>query len=317
MAITAATATSDFSGFLNTHQAQPIFERAARQSVVQRLVQQVPLGINGESIPVVTGRPAAGWTSEGGIKPASSGTMTLKTMTPKKLTAILVVSAEVVRANPGNYLTTMRNSLAEAFAIAFDRAALHDEGPDGTAAGGPFATYIGSTTKTHEIGSVAQANGGIHGDFVEALREVVTDSDESGRRFRLNGWALDSVLEPNLWGATDSTGRPLYVELPADAESDGLGMEGRLLGRRSYMGEGVATGNLTSTVGFGGDWNQAAWGVIGGISYRVSTEATVTINGSLQSLFERNLVAVLAEAEYGFLCNDADAFVRLVNNTGS
>jgi hypothetical protein len=41
----------------------------------------------------------------------------------------------------------------------------------------------------------------------------------------------------------------------------------------------------------------------------VSTEAAVTINGSLVSLFERNLVAILAEAEYGFVVNDVEAFV--------
>ena len=319
MAISAPTLTTDsqFSGFLNPVEAGPIFERAARILVVQQLVPRVPLGISGTAVPVVTGRPAAGWVSEGGIKPASSGTLDIKNLEPKKLAAILVVSAEVVRANPGGYINTMRNSLAEAFAVAFDRAALHDEGPDGTAGGGPFATWLDQTTKGTEIGGSSQANGGIHGDLVEAMREIVTDSDASDRRYRLNGWAIDSVLEPSLWGATDTTGRPLYVELPVDAESDGLSTAGRLLGRRSFIGEGVATANNTSVVGYGGDFSQAAWGAIGGISYRVSTEATVTINGSLQSLFERNLVAILAEAEYGFLLNDPDAFVKLTNNSGS
>ena len=109
----------------------------------------------------------------------------------------------------------------------------------------------------------------------------------------------------------------MLLQSPVDAESDGLSTAGRLLGRRSFIGEGVATANNTSVVGYGGDFSQAAWGAIGGISYRVSTEATVTINGSLQSLFERNLVAILAEAEYGFLLNDPDAFVKLTNNSGS
>ena len=38
-----------------------------------------------------------------------------------------------------------------------------------------------------------------------------------------------------------------------------------------------------------------------------STEATVTINGSLTSLWEKNLLAIRAEAEYGFVVNDVDA----------
>ena len=65
--------------------------------------------------------------------------------------------------------------------------------------------------------------------------------------------------------------------------------------------------------GYMGDWTQAVWGAVGGISYRVSTEATVTINGVLVSLFENNLVAILAEAEYGWLVNDAASFVKFTN----
>jgi hypothetical protein len=56
------------------------------------------------------------------------------------------------------------------------------------------------------------------------------------------------------------------------------------------------------------------WGSVGGINYSVSTETAVTINGALVSLWENNLVAVRAEAEYGFLVNDTASFVKLANN---
>lgn len=313
MAVTAATKTTDFSGFLPAHIAAPIFERARRMSVFQSLIQQIPLGANGESIPYVTGRPTAGWVSEGAAKPASAGALALKSMTPKKLAAILVVSAEVVRANPGNYLTTMRELLAESFAVSFDRAVAHDEGPDGTAGGGPFATYLDQTTKTSEIGTTSVANGGIFVDFVEAMRKLVSDTDSSGRRYVLTGWALDNVLEPSLWGSVDTTGRPIWTELPQDQNAPAINRAGRLLSRQSFMGEGVASINQTAVVGYAGDFDQAAWGVVGGITYDVSTEATVTINGSLTSLWENNLMAIRAEAEYGFLLNDPDAIVKLTN----
>lgn len=313
MAITAATKTSDFSGFLNPQIAGPIFERAAQMSVVQRLVQQVPLGGNGTSIPVVTGRPSAGWVAEGAAKPASSGSMTLKTLTPKKLASILVVSEEVVRANPGGYLATMREALAEAFAIAFDRAALHDEGPDGTATGGPFSTYLDQATKVQEIGGTSVANGGVFVDLVAAMTDLVSDTDSSGRRYRLTGWALDSVLEPVLWGAVDTTGRPIFTSLSTNDNAPALGTAGNLLGRPSYMGEGVGSIEHTAVVGYAGDFSQAAWGVVGGINYSVSNQATVTINGTLTSLWENNLVAIRAEAEYGFVVNDVDAFSKLTN----
>lgn len=317
MTIPAPTLLSDFSGVIPPEIAGPIFNRAARSSVLMRLAQQVPMGLGGTSIPFITGRPQAAWVDEGGQKPASAGSMELKTLVPKKLACILVVSAEVVRANPGNYITTMRESLAESFAYAFDKAGFHDEGPDGTPGAGPFATDFDDTVKAVEIGTNNQAAGGVYADLNAALTAIVTDSDATGRRYRLTGWALDTILEPVLRGAVDSSGRPIWVDLPYDAENGFLGGAGMLLGRTGLMGESVASSNQTDVVGYGGDFSQAAWGVIGGINYDVSTEATVTINGSLVSLWEHNLVAIRAEAEYGFVLADAGAIVKLTNTNNS
>ena len=43
----------------------------------------------------------------------------------------------------------------------------------------------------------------------------------------------------------------------------------------------------------------------------MSTEGTVTINGELVSLFEHNLVAILAEAEYIWAVENVEAFAKL------
>lgn len=300
MAITAATTTGDFSGFLNREQSAAIFERAARSSAVQQLSPQIQLGANGQSIPVVTGKLSAGWVAEGAQKPASKGALALKNMDPKKIATIAVVSAEVVRANPGNYMNIIKNQVGDAFATAFDAAALH-----GTAS--PFSTFVAQTTKSVEIGTTVQASGGIHGDINAGLSLLVNDGK------RLSGFALDDRFEPLLNGAVDAAGRPIYIDSPV-VENAGPFRQGRLLGRSAFIGEGVynATG---SVLGFGGDWSQTAWGAVGGISYKVSTEATVTINGELVSLFENNLVAILAEAEYGWLVNDPQSFVEYVNVT--
>lgn len=307
MAITAATTIgSNFSGFLNREQSQPIFERAARMSVAQRLTREIPLGGAGVSIPVTTGRLAAGWVAEGAKKPASAGTMSLKNMDPKKIAVIAVVSAEVVRANPGNYMNLIREQVAESFAVGFDAAAFHDQAPDGTVGGGPFTNNLDETAKSVEIGTTAQASGGIHGDFVAGLK-LLTDAGK-----KLTGFALDDRIEASILGAVDTTGRPLYVDLPSDETSSAVARPGRLLSRPSFMGDTIYD-STTKAVGYGGDWSQAAWGVVGGISYDVSTEASVTINGALVSLWENNLVAVRAEAEYGWVVNDTAAFVKYLD----
>lgn len=325
MAITAAQSiVSDFgdltSGFVVSEEAEAIFEKAARLSVAQQLAQRIPLSYKGESIPVVSTRPAANWVSEGNLKPATQGAMTLKQMKPQLLAAIAVDSMQVVRANPGGYVQRMQNVLLpEAFAVAFDYAAFHNLGGDGTGTG-PFGAtnFIAATTKSTELGGHTQAEGGVYQDLNDCIAEIV-GSTTAGRRNRLTGWALDPQIEPRLRGAVDVQGRPIFVDMPADLEASSLNlapMRGSLLGRPSFIGEGVADPN-GKVLGFGGDWTQAAWGAVGGINFTISTEGTVTINGSLVSLFEHNLIAIRAEAEYGFVVNDATSFIQLRNDSGS
>src|SRR5699024_1433881 len=87
---------------------------------------------------------------------------------------------------------------------------------------------------------------------------------------------------------------------------------GRLIGRPAYLSDHIAvdaTGSKQGIAGYGGDWSQLVWGTVGGLSYDVSTQTSVTRGGSLVSLWENNLVAVRAEAEFGVMINDADSFV--------
>jgi HK97 family phage major capsid protein len=293
-----ATATTDFAGFLRPEIAQAYFAETRKRSTVQQLAREIPLGINGQEIPVSTTKAAAGWVSEGAAKPTTESGLALKSIKPHKVAAISVVSAEVVRANPGNYMQLLRDDIAEAFAVAFDNAVLH-----GTTS--PFAVNVDSTTKSVALGMTAATGGGVYADVVKAMSELVNDGK------KLTGFAFDKVAEPVLLGGVDTTGRPLFVETPL-ADTTAAVTPGRLLGRPAFIGDNVATSNI---VGYAGDWSQIVWGSVGGISYKVSTDASVTIGGKLVSLFENNLVAILAEAEYGCLVNDAAAFVKFTSGT--
>src|SRR5690606_27281451 len=146
----------------------------------------------------------------------------------------------------------LRRPRAEAFALAVGLAALYGVGGDGSGTG-PFNDALVDTSHAVTLGSASQANGGIHADLVEAMSLLVN----TGKR--LTGWALDDKVEPLLWGAIDNTGRPLYTELPTDDTSGALSRPGRLLNRPSFMGEGVAHGDV---VGFAGDWRKTAGGAV-------------------------------------------------------
>lgn len=295
MAQNSPTKLSEFGGFIRPESAEAYFEEARKASVVQQLARKVPLGIDGQAIPVTTSKPTASWVEEGGKKPTSSGSLALKTIVPKKIAVISVVSAEVVRKNPGGYIDGLREDIGEAFALAFDAAALH-----GTSS--PFGTdqSLSATSKTVKLGTAEAAKGGIFADINSGLSLLVKDKK------KLNGFAFDSMAEPLFNSATDLNGRPIFIDSPT-VETAATVTAGRLLSRPTFVGDTVANG---TTIGFGGDWSKAIWGTVGGITYDVSTQATVTLNDQLVSLWENNLVAIRAEAEYGWLLHDKEAFVK-------
>lgn len=295
MAVQNPMKTSEFSGFLKPELAEPYFEDAAKSSIVQQLVRRVPLGANGIEVPVVTSKPKAKWVSEGERKPSSSAALGLKTMKPHKIAVIIPVSAEIVRANPGGIMEMIRPQIAEAFALEFDSATLH--GTDS-----PFGAdqHLAATTKAVVLGTAAADKGGLYADLNAGLALL------SAEKKRLTGFVFDSTTEHLFNGAVDANGRPLFADSPHVDNSATVRL-GRALGRPSVMGETVASGNV---VGFGGNFSKAVWGTVGGITYDVSTQASVTINGELVSLWENNLVALRVEAEYGWLLHDKDAFVK-------
>ena len=63
--------------------------------------------------------------------------------------------------------------LAEAFAIAFDLAALYGVGGDGGT--GLFSEAFVDTSHAVTLGSATKQNGGIHADLVEAMSLLVNN----------------------------------------------------------------------------------------------------------------------------------------------
>lgn len=300
MAITAAKKLADFNGFIKPELAGPIFDEAAKGSAAMALIKKVPLGASGQAFPIVTSKPTANWTAEGAKKHTTEAGLGLVKMEPKKLTAIAVASQEVIRANPGGYSETLQALLADAFARAFDLAVFHNKGGDGTGTS-PFETTLAATTKTLTLGAAAGAN--TYDDIVKAMGLNLQGTPKK----KVTGFAFDTSFEIDLLTAKDTAGRPLFAEASYDGLVPAL-RSGAVLGRTTFMHENVGNDKV---VGFAGDWSKCAWGTVGGITIDVSTDAAVTIGGELTSLFENNLVAIRAEAEYGFAVADKDAFVKI------
>lgn len=274
-----------------------LFEDVLRTSVVQQLARREPLPTSGVAIPVTTGKPTAGWVTEGERKPVSDATLDVKLMDPKKIATIIVFSDEFTRGDVTGLFARIREQGREAIADAFDAAAIHGTNT-------PFTNYIAQTTKTVELGTALVADGGIYKDLVNGMKLLTDD------RKRLTGWAADPMFEPIALGAVDGNGRPLLIDV------GGNGLTQRLLGRPVGFSEGVAGAdpdNLADVRLVGGDWRKVVYGVGQDISYAISREASIEMTpgdpNTVVHLWQDNLVAVRIEAEYGLVIADVDSFV--------
>lgn len=300
----AQTGDTMFEGYLDPEQAQDYFAEVEKTSIIQSIARKIPLGATGVKIPHWTGDVQAEWVAEGGMKPVTKGDMTKQTIAPHKIATIFTASAEVVRANPANYLGTMRTKVAEAIALAFDNAVIHGTNT-------PFGAYIDQTSKSVSLidpeGAGVASNGNVYDALNNSLSLLVND----GKKW--TGTLFDDIAEPIINGAKDSAGRPLFLESEYTDINAPFRL-GRTIGRPTYLSDHIAA---STTLGYAGDFRQIVWGQVGGLSYDVSDQATLNFGTegapNLVSLWQHNLVAVRVEAEFGVLVNDVDAFVTLTN----
>ena len=294
----AKTTDSMFSGYLDPVVSQDYFTEIEKVSIVQQLARKIPMGPTGVRIPHWSGDVTARWVAEGEQKPVTKGDFTKQDIAPYKIATIFAASSEVVRANPLNYLNTMRTKVAEAIAMAFDQAVL----------GGinsPFGNSVSETSKEVDLGDNAYA----------ALNEGLQILLDDGKKW--TGTLFDNLAEPILNGSVDAINRPLFIEATY-TDINAPFRSGRVLGRPTYISDHVA---YDPTVGVMGDFSQIIWGQVGGLSYDVSDQATLDLSAAgdgsgIVSLWQNNLVAVRVEAEFAALVNDPEAFVKLNKSAG-
>lgn len=301
----AQTSDTIFSGYLDPVMSQDYFAEAEKISIVQQLARKIPLGPTGVTIPHWNGSVSAEWVGESGMKPITKGSLTKQSIAPKKIATIFAESAEVVRANPANYLGIMRTKIAEAIALAFDAAVLAGTNT-------PFGAYVAQTTKSVSLIDSGGAGVATDNNAYNALNAGLSLLVNDGKKW--NGTLFDDKAEPILNGSKDTNGRPLFLEIAPPVLRNVPFRQGSILGRPTFVSDHVAN---STTLAYMGDWDQIVWGQVGGLSFDVTDQATLNFgteeSPNLVSLWQHNLVAVRVEAEFGVLVNDPASFVKLTN----
>lgn len=260
--------------------ASEIFAKTQHESAVMQLAEQITLPGRGLSIPVITGDPVAAIVAEATEKPVSNSTFQTKMMTPKKFAVIEVFSDEFKRDMNALY-DALIGRLPGSIAKAFDNQVFN-----GTALAG-FDSLAAAP-------AVQRAAADTIDKTVKAGMNLVAASN-----YRVNGFAASPAYETELITAVDGINRPLFVQ---DITADNY--VGRV-----YGAPVAETEALTTMVG--GDWTQAKYGIVDGINVKISEEATINDGTNQINLFQRNMFAVLIEAELGFVCANSNAFFRV------
>jgi HK97 family phage major capsid protein len=263
-----------------------ILSKVQEASIIQRAARQIALPGSGMAFQTIVGEPTAAWVGETEEKPVSNGAVGSKVIRPYKLAVIETFSNEFRRDKAALY-NALAGRLPSALAKKFDSTVFH-----GTAPGSDFDTLAGST-------AVALGTG-VYDGIVSAMGTVATAG------YDLNGIILAPQGEGLLYGEKDGNDRPLFLN---NAATDGS--IGSVLGRPIYKSRAAYKDATADVLGFAGDWSQAMWGTVEGVSVKISDQATLNVGESTINLFQQNMFAVLAEIEVGFIVADEDAFVKL------
>lgn len=279
-----------------------IIQKVQEESAIMRLASRVNLPGRGLTIPVISGDPEAGWVDETNVKPVSNPSLSTKNMKGYTLAVIVPFSNQFRRDLPSLY-DAIVSRLPGALAKKFDNTVFN-----GSAPGTGFDVLTGCTAQ-----SISADSRGIY----KAL--VAADTGIAVAGYAVNGFAMSPQARGVMLEAEDSTHRPIFINAISEGDIP------KLLGQPVYYSRGLyGAGNAASgtsgqsnyvaakddVLGFAGDWTQAKYGVVEGVEIAISDQATLTISNEAVNLWERNMFAVRAEIEIGFVAQ-SDAFQKI------
>ena len=277
-----------------------IIQKTQEESVVMRLARQIALPGRGLSIPMITSDPEASWVDETGEKPVSNPGLSQKTMKGYKLAVIVPFSDEFARDYKALYDALVQR-IPGALGKKFDATVFH-----GVTPGTGFDVLTSCTAQSIDVNASGE------GGFYKAL--VAADVDIATHDGDINGFAMSPQARGEMLSALDKDGRPIFINNVAE------GAIPRLIGQPVYYSRGLySAGNAASSgvqakpdvLGFAGDWTKAMYGVVEGVKVDISNQATLTIGSETVNLWQRNMFAVKAEVEVGFVAV-TDCFNKIV-----
>lgn len=185
--------------------------------------------------------------------------------------AVIELVSEEFRRDLPRLYDALLRRLPGAIAKAFDKQALTEVALTG------FDSLVGAQTVA---------------DIPTGMQAIASDG------YRMTGIAAGPAGEADLITAVNGLGMPLFAE---SIESGRLG--------RIYGADVVPCAAINGLIA--GDWSKCKYGIVDGINIKISDTATVNDGSAQVNVWQRNMLAILVEAELGFVCADTDAFFQV------
>lgn len=284
------------TGKVPSEQGTLVLKEFLSNSVVAQLAKPEPMTKPVKEFTYLAEGPGAYWVSETERIQTSKAVWLDAKMEAKKLAVILPVSKEFLRYTVTNFFNEMKPAIAEAFYTKFDLAALFGVDSPYAANTSVWERITASGNKL-EQGSTTNLYTDLNG-----LLALVEDGDNDP-----NGFTTTKRFRKDLRGVLDQNGKPIFNDARGGVTADALGLP---IGYASGKSWDYDKAKLLT-----GDWDYARYGVLQGIEYAVSEDATLTTivdaNGEPINLFERDMFALRATMHVGFMTLKEDAFAAL------
>ncbi|MED3728532.1 phage major capsid protein [Priestia filamentosa] len=282
------------TGKIPTEQGTGIVEEVMRNSAIMQLAKYEPMSKPVKEFQYLAGGLGAYWVNEAEVIKTSKPQWLTARMESKKLGVIIPVSKEFLRYSVSGFFNEIKPHIAEAFYTKFDHATLF-----GTES--PFVQNIlGSATSAGN--AVAEVEAESLYKQLNGLLGLVEDNELDP-----NGFATTRSLRQKLRGEMDSSGRPIFNEPTQGATQTVLGQPIAYVNGKSFDKSKVSL--------FTADWDYARYGILQNIEYAISQEATLTSvmgeNNQPINLFERDMFALRATMQVGFMILKDEAFAAL------
>lgn len=274
-----------------------IWSAVLENSQVMAASGTIALPGQGLTIPQITGEPTANWVQETDEKPVSRPTFGQKSMSPYTM-AVIVPFSNQFKRDLSTLYTALIQRLPAALARKFDRTVYGVDAVPGS----NFDTLGGAPTLPISGTSGAPAT------LAQVLAVITAVSAAGGD---VSHWLINGQAYASMLGAVNPQQGTQYFTL-------GQRPDGALA--PTIFGQPVLktkTPFKTSTtvaddLGIAGDFaGSALVGTVEGVSVSISDTATINDGGTQLNLWQRNMFAVKAEMEVGFIAKDVNHFVRL------